>query len=171
MVGPQSTALLVTAVVCGLYPYLLIDTNKTSDSKSEISKTVDRQSSQKAPNKNGELGSPRANHGGENKRLEVLAPAPAPVFNAPLTKKTTTPSFNCDDAITYAEVIICQHEDLAKRDRVLAQIYRNALTTSGNKQLLRSMLNNWRKNERDKCKNPECIAAAYDQIIIELTAD
>ena len=85
--------------------------------------------------------------------------------------KIVKPSYDCDKAITYAEVIICQDSELAESDNELARTYKSALARGGDKVFLRNMLNDWRKNERDKCKSIECIKSAYDQMIIELTAD
>lgn len=80
------------------------------------------------------------------------------------------PSFDCNKAANFAEISICQSNNLSGKDKALGGTYRTALSRSEDKPALRALSNEWRINT-SKCRDSDCISSAYDNIIVELTAD
>lgn len=71
------------------------------------------------------------------------------------------PSFDCQKASTFVEKMICSDANLSKADRDLADVYRQAADLNPDKAGLRKMMNEWRRSERDRCADSQCVLAAY----------
>ena len=94
-----------------------------------------------------------------DRRVEIQAP----------TQKSFSPSFDCRKASTGSERLICSSKELSVADVTLAQAYKSAANVSTDKGILKSEQNTWRKNERDACADIECMLAAYQNRLIQLT--
>lgn len=92
----------------------------------------------------------------------------ATVAGTPTAAHAAGPSFACAGASTQVERMICADPALAARDRALAVAYRhsrnarNALPVSPQAQWLA---------ERNACRTPDCIGAAYDRRFEELMGE
>lgn len=93
------------------------------------------------------------------------------------TEKTTSitssnqpiaPSFNCQNASTRVEKMICNSEELARLDAQLSVVYKNVLAIDPDKELLKKYQDNWRKTIRDVCSIESCVKSAYKNRIAEL---
>lgn len=78
------------------------------------------------------------------------------------------PSFNCQNASTKIEKMICGSDELSELDGQLAATYKDALSFNPDKELLKQQQNNWRKNNRDACSTESCVKSAYKKRINEL---
>lgn len=79
-----------------------------------------------------------------------------------------SPSFNCKNASSSVEKMICNSEELSKLDVQLSDLYKTALSVDPDKELLKQYQNNWRKNIRDVCTLDSCVKTAYKNRIAEL---
>lgn len=106
-----------------------------------------------------------------NASVPAAMPAAEPVASAPVppTAMTWTPSFDCAKASTGPERLICSNKELSEVDVKLAQTYKLAANTSSDKESLRNAQNAWRKNERDACSDVNCMLAAYQNRIGQLS--
>jgi uncharacterized protein YecT (DUF1311 family) len=82
--------------------------------------------------------------------------------------QSIAPSFNCQNASTKTEKMICSSEELSKLDAQLAELYKTALSVDPDKELLKQYQNSWRKNTRDACTLDSCVKTAYQNRIAEL---
>lgn len=111
-------------------------------------------------------------------------PAPAPVAVAPTIPPapqqsvpqqvmpapvTWTPSFDCNKASTGPERLICSSKELSEADVRLAQAYKSAANSSGDKESLKNAQIKWRTNERDACSDVKCMLAAYQNRLTQLS--
>lgn len=92
-----------------------------------------------------------------NKQLSTSTPLPS-----------KSPSFNCQNATTRVEKLICSNEELSDLDVQLSLIYKKALSVDSEKALLKKYQDNWRKNIRDACTQEACVKLAYKSRIAEL---
>jgi uncharacterized protein len=77
-------------------------------------------------------------------------------------------SFDCGKATSDIEKIICSNEELSKLDESLNKAYLKALERPDiRKQMIESQ-KQWLKNERNACKNAECLKKTYETRIKEL---
>lgn len=72
------------------------------------------------------------------------------------------PSFDCAKAALAVERMICADSDLAVRDRALALIYGKLSKDFPN---VRKIQRKWLRDERDACRNVDCVRLAYDRRI------
>ncbi|MDO8769511.1 MAG: SH3 domain-containing protein [Burkholderiaceae bacterium] len=84
------------------------------------------------------------------------------------SNQSITPSFNCLNASTRVEKMICNSEELAKLDAQLSVVYKATLSVDPEKELLKKYQDNWRKNIRDMCSIESCVKSAYKNRIAEL---
>ena len=78
------------------------------------------------------------------------------------------PSFDCAKASTSVEKAICSDPKLAEMDVKMVAAYKGMLAAASDKDAFKKTHANWRKNIRDVCANPACIAAAYQQRLADL---
>jgi uncharacterized protein YecT (DUF1311 family) len=83
----------------------------------------------------------------------------APPTNS--TAQTSNPSFDCAKASTGSEHLICSNANLAAADVEMARIYRQVLNSITDKKALKHEQNQWRKVERDACKDVACVLNSY----------
>jgi uncharacterized protein YecT (DUF1311 family) len=84
------------------------------------------------------------------------------------TKASKSASFNCLNASTNIEKMICGSEELSELDAQLSVVYKNTLSIATEKESLKIYQNNWRKNTRDTCASESCVKSAYKNRIAEL---
>lgn len=87
----------------------------------------------------------------------------------PSAQMSFSPSFDCRKASTGSERLICSSKELSAADVKLAQAYKSAANVSSDKGILKSEQNAWRNNERDACSDIECMLAAYQNRLIQLS--
>lgn len=83
---------------------------------------------------------------------------------------TLSPSFDCKNAATLVEKLICREPLLMRLDVALAENYKRMLASNigdGAKSHLRSTQKSW-LSIRDKCENRDCIVNAYRQRVDEV---
>ena len=114
----------------------------------------------------------------------IPRPAPAPprapqaawAPQAPLARDPTwgeagRPSFDCRDAGSLAEEMVCTDAVLAAADRHLARAYRQAERSGAPIEALREDQDEWLAyREEAALRSPRAVAAAYDRRIGELEA-
>lgn len=87
-------------------------------------------------------------------------PSPAPT---PPAREDSNPSFDCDDARTRSELMVCGSGRLGTLDRRMADMYEDAMDDADGET--RRRLVRTRDNflaYRDRCRDEACIAQAYD---------
>jgi uncharacterized protein YecT (DUF1311 family) len=87
--------------------------------------------------------------------LEDQAPA-APVIAA---------GFDCGKASTVVEKMICADQRLSALDGKLAQLYASALAGAEDPDALRGEQRAWLQKARNRCRDQECLAQAYESQI------
>ena len=81
------------------------------------------------------------------------------------TPASTSPSFDCRNATTAVEKLICNNPDLSKLDVSLAETYKEALSKD---RSIRDDQRAWNV-EKNKCADVDCLKSAYEDRISELT--
>jgi uncharacterized protein YecT (DUF1311 family) len=84
------------------------------------------------------------------------------------SRPSKSPSFNCQNASTRIEKMICSSDELAELDVQLSVAYKNAQLVNSDKELLKKQQDNWRKNNRDACSTEPCVKSAYRSRTAEL---
>ena len=84
-------------------------------------------------------------------------------------------SFDCAKAATTVEKLICGDADLSKLDEDMSLAYHQALdrieqsnAQEAFKQKFIKSQRQWLKNERNLCRNPECLRESYGRRMKEL---
>jgi uncharacterized protein YecT (DUF1311 family) len=95
------------------------------------------------------------------------ASAPAPARRWP---PRSGPAFDCSQAWTRAEHLVCEDAVLSLMDWELNRAYAKASRTVDNPAALQRDEDAWRYRVRDACDNTRCIEAAYDRRTAELEA-
>jgi uncharacterized protein len=78
-------------------------------------------------------------------------------------------SFDCLKASSAAEKIICSNDELSKLDESLNEAYLQALKRADMKEQTIKSQKLWLKNERNVCRNVECVKKTYERRINELS--
>lgn len=78
-------------------------------------------------------------------------------------------SFNCQKAGNFIEHTICNDTKLSKLDDDLAVVYKNAMKNTKNKEFLKQQQFSWIE-ERNSCKNVECLQNSYSKRISQLNS-
>jgi uncharacterized protein len=79
-------------------------------------------------------------------------------------------SFDCDgDSLSRIEKTICSRDDLGALDNDMADIYRHMLSLARTPADVAASQRRWLAS-RNRCKDAECIAAAYRARLVELRA-
>lgn len=78
-------------------------------------------------------------------------------------------SFDCTDASTSTEQIICSNLELSAIDEELASVYENALIASHDESILREEQLTWLTQVRNACDDGDCIMVAYQNRIYDLS--
>lgn len=81
---------------------------------------------------------------------------------------TEAASFDCRKASTPVEKAICADQELSRLDDLLVASYKESLRVSSNPEKLKVRQRSWLQNERNVCRDIECIRAAYATRIGEL---
>lgn len=98
----------------------------------------------------------------------VPAPAPAPA-PAPQARRTS-PSFNCAQARSVTEKLICDDEELARADRELGALHQRAREASADPRAFqRNSDAEWAKREAT-CRDRECLRRWYAERREQLSA-
>jgi uncharacterized protein YecT (DUF1311 family) len=79
-------------------------------------------------------------------------------------------SFDCNKAASPAEKMICGDSALSALDDELNTAYKSALNAASNKQALKDAQRKWIKDDRNRCKDVQCLADVYTKRISELKA-
>lgn len=74
-------------------------------------------------------------------------------------------SFNCKKANTFIEHTICNDAELSKLDDILATTYKETMSRVSNKENLKNLQFTWLKNDREACKNMQCLKEQYSKRI------
>jgi uncharacterized protein len=77
-------------------------------------------------------------------------------------------SFDCADASTAAERLVCDDPLLSLSDEWLAKVYQSALERSANANALRRQQRRWVAERRGRCTDRPCLRDAYAARIAEL---
>ncbi|WP_108812520.1 TIR domain-containing protein [Sphingorhabdus sp. Alg231-15] len=104
---------------------------------------------------------------------EVVEPEPEveakPVVPKPLPPDG--PSFDCTKASQRVEFLICNTPQLAKLDRTLSSVYKDAMSAAGpNAPRLQRQQRAWRTETRDRCPDTACVATAVRERLAILRA-
>ena len=103
--------------------------------------------------------------------VEFDAPAPAPEAAQRRPERREDASFDCEQATSDAEEMVCSDPALAAADRHLARAYQRALRLGVPYDLLQAEQNNWMAiREQAARHSPRAVAALYDQRIEQLNA-
>ncbi len=78
-----------------------------------------------------------------------------------LTSQVFAASFDCETARTKVEKMICSDEELSRQDEQLAELYTKSLAVVSYKDDLKLQQRHWIKNERNTCKNKDCLRLVY----------
>lgn len=96
-------------------------------------------------------------------------PVAKPVTPKPLPPDG--PSFDCAKASQRIEFLICNTPELAKLDRTLSSVYKNAMSAAGpNAPRLQRQQRAWRTETRDTCPDTACVATIVRERIAILRA-
>jgi hypothetical protein len=80
------------------------------------------------------------------------------------------PAFDCEQAFTRAEQLICDDSVLSLMDWELTRAYASAARTADDQAALQREQDDWRRHVRDACTTVRCIEAAYTERTADLTA-
>ncbi|MDD7803744.1 lysozyme inhibitor LprI family protein [Ralstonia solanacearum] len=81
------------------------------------------------------------------------------------------PSFNCTKASSNVEKMICADQTLSDADSVVADLYKEVLSTASNPTQVKQEQRQWLTKVRNACKTPDCLAKAYDSQYNKLQRD
>ena len=99
---------------------------------------------------------------------KATAAAPAP--QAAAQPRRTSPSFNCAQARSTTEKLICGDEELARMDRDLGALHQRAkLAAADRRAFQRNSDAEWQRRE-DTCRDRDCLLRWYAQRRVELSA-
>jgi uncharacterized protein YecT (DUF1311 family) len=95
---------------------------------------------------------PRPTEVAKAERVEPIAP-----------RRTSRPSFNCRYARTRGEIMVCESDRLAAKDRQMSSLFYSALADADpeRRRQLRRTRDAWLRY-RDRCRDEACVAQAYD---------
>lgn len=79
-----------------------------------------------------------------------------------------SPSFNCYQAKTIQEKIICDDTELANLDRTMAKLYSSKVANSDNPLAIRIEQRSWLRYSRNACMQKDCLVRSYETRIEEL---
>ena len=85
-----------------------------------------------------------------------------------ITGNVSAASFDCAKASSEVEKLICSDAELSKLDESLSKAYLQALKRTDIKKQTIESQRQWLKNERNACRNAECVKKAYEIRIKEL---
>ncbi|HEV2866540.1 MAG TPA: hypothetical protein VGX37_08485 [Allosphingosinicella sp.] len=96
-------------------------------------------------------------------------PQPQPKRDATAAAGQARPSYNCRQAGTRTERMVCASPDLASRDRRMASVYyaEMARADGSTRQQLRRSRDRFLAR-RERCSTESCVAAAYEERVREI---
>jgi len=77
----------------------------------------------------------------------------------------TQPSFNCENAKTNVEILICSNEQLSRSDVNLTNVYKKALENLPKQKNIKRSQKQWLEVIRSECKDYNCVLNAYNKRI------
>lgn len=98
-----------------------------------------------------------------------IAPPPAP-SSTPTWPPRPGPAFDCDQAVTRAEHLVCEDAVLSLMDWELNRAFNRARAAVADPVALQREEDAWRYNVRDACDGVSCLQAAYGQRTSRLEA-
>jgi hypothetical protein len=102
--------------------------------------------------------------------VAVAAPPPHSPRRPPPPAPASGPAFDCSQAWTRAEHLVCADAVLSLMDRQLARAYADARLRAADPLVLQREEDDWRRRVRDACDSIPCIERAYDRRTAELDA-
>lgn len=107
----------------------------------------------------------------EKEQVAAAPVKPAPETTpAPAPRRTTSPSFNCAQARSTTEKLICDDEELARMDRDLGRLHQRAKEAAPDRRAFqRASDAEWQQRE-DTCRDRECLRNWYAERRQELSA-
>lgn len=75
------------------------------------------------------------------------------------------PSFDCSDASTQIERLICRDRSLSMLDAIMAREYKLAMARTSAPDVLREQQREWVRQGRGACKDTSCLRRAYQERI------
>jgi uncharacterized protein YecT (DUF1311 family) len=106
----------------------------------------------------------RQETGGGNETFSVPQMFPRQV----IVHDLVVASFDCAKAGTAVEKTICADRELARLDRQLARLYKQALTRAPETRELLAAQARWLRTRRNPCSTKTCLKTVYEQRIIAL---
>jgi uncharacterized protein len=79
-------------------------------------------------------------------------------------------SFDCEKSTSEVEKLICADDELSKLDEALNVAFLAALERSDSDEQMIKSQKQWLRNERNACRNAECLRKAYETRIEELAS-
>jgi hypothetical protein len=102
---------------------------------------------------------------------QVAIAAPPPIADAATSwPPRPGPAFDCEQAFTRAEHLICDDAVLSLMDWELTRTYAGAARTADDQAALQREQDDWRRHVRDACTTVRCIEAAYTERTADLAA-
>lgn len=104
---------------------------------------------------------------------EAVTPPPAPTREPVVEPQyvEASPSYDCREASSPAEEMVCSDPALAAADRHLARAFQRAIKAGAPYDLLRAEQDDWLAIREDAARHsPRAVAAIYDQRIGQLNA-
>lgn len=85
----------------------------------------------------------------------------SPTTSSQSIDRSFAPSFDCRKSLTTIENTICSDKELSEADARLDYLYKIAISKTDDKQALKMSQIEWRKQDRDTCKDMKCLLLAY----------
>ena len=103
-----------------------------------------------------------------NVASESVNPSPIQAQESSTAPAPGGPSFDCAKASTAVEKLICANPSIASMDRDVANVYREMLQKSNNKNYEKERQATWRSTERDACTDAACLTDKYRMRLVEI---
>jgi uncharacterized protein len=92
---------------------------------------------------------------------------PSPAHAGP----TTSPSFDCSEASTPQERLVCGDDELARLDVAMMQAFRMARDSAPDRQVVIDGQRAWLRNSFRTCSDKACLTSAYRSRITNLSSN
>jgi uncharacterized protein YecT (DUF1311 family) len=84
------------------------------------------------------------------------------------TKTALMQSLDCSKLLSVQAQLVCGDAELARIDKALAELYKQAMQTTKNKERLKADQRAWLRNSRNVCHDKACLLRSYQSRIDEL---
>jgi uncharacterized protein YecT (DUF1311 family) len=89
--------------------------------------------------------------------------------SAPAAITSVSPSFDCEKATWKSEKMVCESSELSRLDRLMNDMYHDAVARSPDKALqFKNEQNHWLRKDRESCADDDCLKQIYKQRVEEL---